>query len=85
MTLRKKASENAVGETMLTGIFSFLSVFYSMKKEMYLLAKIDSSSANAFNLVVSKILLFGKGLTLYQMTKLQASPNWKHLQEVKFV
>ena len=33
------------------------------------------SSANAFNLDQSKILSFGKGLSLYQTTKIQIGPN----------
>ena len=36
-------------------------------------------SANAFKLVQSNILLFGKELTLYQRAKFQTGPNWKHL------
>ena len=34
------------------------------KREILILATFNLSSANAFNLVTSKILSFGKGLTL---------------------
>ena len=42
------------------------------KREIDILAMFNMSSANAFNLVMSKILLLRKGSTPYQMTKLKA-------------
>ena len=49
---------------LVISIFSFShSVFYSVKKgEIVILATFNLSSANAFNLVMSKIVSFGKGL-----------------------
>ena len=48
---------------LVTSIFSFShSVFYSIKKKIVILAMFKMSSANAFNLVMSKLLSFGKGL-----------------------
>ena len=47
-------------------LFSFSNnVFYSTRQEINTSAKFVLSSANAFNLEQSKILLFGKELTLY--------------------
>ena len=39
-----------------------------LKKEIVILAMLNLSSANAFNLVTSEILSFGKGLTLSKTT-----------------
>ena len=53
-----------------TCIFSFsLNVFYSSPKKFNFSAKFNLSSANAFNLVQSKILLLGKNL---RVTKTQS-------------
>ena len=55
-TLREKE------KMLVTSIFSFpLSVFYS-NREIVILSMFHLSSANAYNLVMPKILSFGKGL-----------------------
>ena len=47
---------------LVTSIFSFsLNVFYSVKERDGHFSNADLSSTNAFNFVISKILLFGKG------------------------
>ena len=55
--------ENAVNQHFLLFPQCFLTL---SKKEIIILATFNFSSANAFNLVTSKILLFGKELTLSQ-------------------
>ena len=66
MTLKKKALENTVGKGENAGIQHFLlllTVFSTLSyREIAILATFNLSSANAFNLVMSKILLFGKEL-----------------------
>ena len=65
MALKKKALENTVGKGENAGkpAFSpFPMVFYTLpKREIVILATYSLSSANAFNLVSSKISSFGKG------------------------
>ena len=65
MTLKKKALENTVerGENAGNQHFLFFPVFSSLwKREIIILAMFNLSSANAFNLITSKILLFSKEL-----------------------
>ena len=51
---------------LVTSIFSSShSVFRSIKEKIIILANFDLSSASGFNLVMSKNLSFGKGLTPY--------------------
>ena len=48
----------------LPALSSFPTVFLSLlQREIIILAMFNLSSANTFNLVMSKNLLFGKGLT----------------------
>ena len=54
--------------------FSVLS-----KRETIILATFHLLSANDFSLDGSKILLFGKELTLYETTNFKTGPNSKHL------
>ena len=62
-TLKKKASENTVEKGENAGDL-FPQCFLDLSKtEIVILAKFNLLSANAFNLVTSKILLFGKGST----------------------
>ena len=59
MTLKKKALENIVGNS----IFSFShSVFWSMKEKIVMLVTFNLLSANAFKLVTPKIFSFGNEL-----------------------
>ena len=47
---------------LISSIFSFSTVFSTLsKREITILTMFNLSSANAFNLVTSKFLLFGKG------------------------
>ena len=65
MTLRKKPFENIVGkeEMLETSIFSlFHNVFDPSQAKLQFLFTFIVSSANAFNVDQSKILLFGKEL-----------------------
>ena len=55
------------------------NVFYRVKDRNYHFCSFNLSSANAFNLVLSKILSCGNGLTLSQMPNF-TNPNWKSLQ-----
>ena len=60
------ALENTVGKEkmLVTSIFSFSNSFSILsKREIVILAKFNLSSTIAFNLVTSKILSFGNGLT----------------------
>ena len=59
MTVRKRALENTVGKGKNAGDQHFL--IFSQCVLLYHREKFNLSSANAFNLVTSKILLFGKG------------------------
>ena len=63
---------------LVTNIFSFSCIVFdpSHRKFCFLITFI-SSSANAFNLDQSKILLFGKGLTI----KFRFCFNSKHLRQ----
>ena len=45
------------------------------KRELVIVAMFNLSSANAFNLVMSKIMSFGEGLTLYHAINLKTGPN----------
>ena len=72
-TLKEKALENTAGKGENAGnqhFSPFPAVISSvLKREMVLSATIDKinlSSANAIDLVMSKILSFGKGLTFSQ-------------------
>ena len=66
MTLDKRSLENTEGKGENAGNQHFLlfsTVFSTLsKRENVILATFKLSSANAFNLVMSKILFFGKGL-----------------------
>ena len=67
--LRKKPSENIVGkgEIACTSNFSFShNVSFSIKDSDYHFFRINLSSANAFNLVWSEILLCGNGLNRWE-------------------
>ena len=67
----EESFENKVGKGENAGNHHFLlfPVFSTQsKKEIFILAMFYLLSANAFNLITSKILLFGKGLTLSQTT-----------------
>ena len=70
MTLKKKALENTVGKGENTGkpAFSpFPTVLSTLsKRAMVMLTAFNLPSANAFNLIMSKILSFGKGSKKYQ-------------------
>ena len=56
-------------EMLVTCIFSFShNVFLQSKRKFIILVTFHLSSANAFSLDQSKILSFGKELTLYQTT-----------------
>ena len=47
---------------LVTGVFSIPTMFSSLSNtEIIILATMNLSSANAFNLDYAKILLFGKG------------------------
>ena len=65
-TLKKKALENTVGIEENAGNQHFLlfpTVFSSLpQREIVILARFNLSSANALNLVMSKILLLGEGI-----------------------
>ena len=66
-SLKKKALENTVGKREHTYWFPAFSHFPTefsavSKSEITILATFNFSSANAFNLVISKILLFGNRL-----------------------
>ena len=66
-TLEKKALENTVGKGENAGNQHFLlfpQCFLLYQREILMLATFNFLSANAFNLVKSKILLFGKGLSI---------------------
>ena len=67
MTCKKKAFENTVGKGENAGDQHFLlfpQCFILLTKgEIIILVMFNLSSANALNLVTSKILLFGKGLS----------------------
>ena len=72
MTLKKKALENTVGMEENAGNqhFPLFPVFSTLSQgEIITLVMDNLLSANAFHLVISKNLSFGKRLTLYQMTK----------------
>ena len=62
LTTRKKTLENTVGKGENAG--NLFRVFYSIKEKNIILETLNLSSANAFNLVTSKILSFGKGLNV---------------------
>ena len=67
MTFKKKALENTVGKGENAGNQHFLlfpQCFLLNQREIVSLAAFNLSSANAFSLVTSKILSFGKELTL---------------------
>ena len=79
MTLEKRALENNEGKGENAANQHFLlfpPVFPTMsKREIIILATFNLSSANAFNLVMSKNLLFGKELTHFQTTKFWTGPK----------
>ena len=66
-TLKNKGFQNTVGKGENAGNHHFLLVPPCLlphpKEEIVILAMFNLSSANAFNLVTSKILFFGKELT----------------------
>ena len=73
MTLGKKPFENIVGkgEIAYTSNFSLShNIFYFIKDRNYHFVTFNLSSANAFNLVWSKILSSGNGLTLQTRSQL---------------
>ena len=88
---KKKALENTVGKGENAGKQPFLfspSVFYSKRKTV-ILSKFYLSSANAFNLVTSKILLSGKGLNalflkIHNCLTLSQTTNFRlvHIEKV---
>ena len=74
MTLKQTALENTVGKGEIAGKLAFppfTTVFSTLsKREIVILATFNFSSANAFNLVTSKILVFGKDYVLICSTSL---------------
>ena len=70
MTLKKKALENTVGKGENAGNQHFLlfpqCFLLLSKREIIILAMFHLSSANAFTLVTSTILSFGRVKALYQ-------------------
>ena len=71
-TLKKRAFENIVGKGENAGHQHFLlfSCFLQLSKTKIIIqAKLDLSSANAFNLVKAKILPFGKGIKCEEFPK----------------
>ena len=78
MTLKIKALENTVGKGENAGNQHFIlfPVFSTLsKRKIVILAMFNLLFANAFNLVTSKILSFGTGLThSHTMTSLGNKP-----------
>ena len=71
MNLKKKAFENTVGKGENAGnplFLPFSTVFSTLSKReiIVILAMLNMLSANAFNLIMSKILLFDTGVKLVQ-------------------
>ena len=58
-------------------LFPQYFLFHQNKK---LLAKFILSSAEVWDMAMSKVLLFGNALTHYQTTKFKTGPNWNKLQ-----
>ena len=66
--------------TLYHAFSSFPTMFSTLSKgEIIILATFNLPSAYAFNLNQSKILLFGKELTLYHTINFKICSNWKHL------
>ena len=76
MTLKKKALENTVGKEENAGNQHFLlfpqCFLFLSQREIVILEMFNLSSANAFNLVMSKNLSFGKGL----IPRTEVAHNW---------
>ena len=86
--LYKKRFESIVGKGENAGnqhFVRFPQCFLPILKQISISVTFILLSANAFNLDQSKILLFGKKLTLYQTTKLYTCLNWKHSQTKKWM
>ena len=68
---------------LVTSILSFLTVFSTVSRRKIITLPIsDLSSANAFNMVTSKILAFGKGLTLSQTSPFFTCLQYKSFENI---